>query len=249
MSGRSGVGGPGATSEQGRETIDQLADGSARLDLGRTARTGTPEAVYCGGKSIAQCVDIVRSLLAASTDAVIATRATPAHAVALVELAPPALDSRRAAPDAEAITLVWAPRPAGGGSVAVVSAGTSDLAVAAECETTLAALGHRPQRITDVGVAGLHRLTAAQDEITRHDLIVAVAGMEGALPTALAGLVAQPIIAVPTSAGYGTSFEGITAMLSMLATCSPGITVVGIDNGFGAAFAAHRMLGLRSGAA
>ena len=124
----------------------------------------------------------------------------------------------------------------------VVSAGTSDLTVAGECRLTLEALGHEVTSLTDVGVAGLHRLLSELDTLEPAEAIVTIAGMEGALPTVLAGLVAQPIVAVPTSVGYGTAFEGQTALLSMMTSCAPGIAVVGIDNGYGAACAAHRIL-------
>lgn len=208
-------------------------DGFARLDLARTHRTGLPEAVYCQGKTPAQVVAITERLLADGDDAVIATRVTDSQAALLDALAPVGVGAG---------IRSWRHRPSTGRRVAVVAAGTSDLPVADECRLTLTALGHDASAITDVGVAGLHRLTAALPDIERAELVIAIAGMEGALPTVLAGLVRQPIIAVPTSAGYGTSFEGVTALLGMLATCSPGITVVGIDNGFGAAYAAHRML-------
>jgi NCAIR mutase (PurE)-related protein len=216
-----------------RQARTAAIDGYARLDLDRTDRTGLPEAVYCQGKTTEQVVAIVERLLAESGDAVIATRATVEQVAALDALGPVA---------SGAGIRSWRHREPTGRRVVVVAAGTSDLAVADECRLTLAALGHEARAVTDVGVAGLHRLTAALPEIGEGELIVAVAGMEGALPTVLAGLVRQPIIAVPTSAGYGTSLEGVTALLGMLATCSPGITVVGIDNGFGAAYAAHRML-------
>lgn len=205
----------------------------ARLDLARSARTGVPEAIYCAGKTVDQVDAIVRRVLEDGDDALIATRVTADQAVVLDRLAP-------AGSGAGART--WRHRPATGSRVAVVAAGTSDLPVADECRLTLSALGHDAWAVTDVGVAGLHRLVAALPEIEGADLIVAVAGMEGALPTVLAGLVRQPIIAVPTSVGYGAGLEGVTALLSMLASCAPGIAVVGIDNGFGAACAAHRML-------
>ena len=123
-----------------------------------------------------------------------------------------------------------------------MSAGTSDVPVASEATLTLRALGHTVVPVTDVGVAGLHRLQSAITEFEHADVVIAVAGMEGALPTVLAGLTPQPIIAVPTSVGYGSAFEGLTALLTMTASCAPGIAVVGIDNGYGAACAAHRIL-------
>lgn len=215
---------------------DHLSDGSARIDLDRARRIDIPEAVYCAGKTTEQSVAIVERMLAAGTDAVLASRTTREQRAALTSVAPP---------DATGGTsMLWRPRAASGRTVGVVSAGTSDLAVAEECRLTLRAFGHDAELITDVGVAGLHRLQAALPEIEAHDVIVAIAGMEGALPTVLAGLVRQPIVAVPTSVGYGTSFEGVTALLSMMSSCSPGVSVVGIDNGYGAACAVHRVLGV-----
>ena len=206
----------------------------ARIDIGRSARIDIPEAVYCAGKTTEHCVAIVAEMLERGTDAVLATRTTPEQHAVLSTLDPD---------DATATALLWRPRPGTSRSVAVVSAGTSDLPVADECRLTLRAFGHDARLVTDVGVAGLHRLTSALPELDGQEVIVAIAGMEGALATVLAGLVPQPIVAVPTSAGYGTSFEGITALVSMMASCSPGIAVVGIDNGYGAACAAHRILG------
>ncbi|MEY2957734.1 MAG: hypothetical protein RLZZ01_302 [Actinomycetota bacterium] len=216
---------------------DHLPDGSARLDLDRVRRIDIPEAVYCAGKTTDQSVAIVDRMLSAGEDAVLATRTTEEQRAALRRLAEPAAEG--------GTSLLWRPRPDSGRSVAVVSAGTSDLPVAHECRLALTAFGHRTALVTDVGVAGLHRLTTALPEIRPHEVIVAIAGMEGALPTVLAGLVRQPIVAVPTSVGYGTSFEGVTALLSMMSSCSPGVSVVGIDNGYGAACAVHRILGAR----
>ncbi len=173
-------------------------------------------------------------MLADGDDAVLATRTTPEQHQAL----------RQLEPDAEsATTLSWRHRPATGHRVAVVAAGTSDLPVADETRITLESLGHQVDLVTDVGVAGLHRLLAVLPELDDAEVLIALAGMEGALPTVLAGLVPQPLIAVPTSVGYGTAFEGQTALMSMLTSCAPGIAVVGIDNGSGAACAAHRILG------
>lgn len=212
----------------------QATGREARIDLERTKRIDLPEAVYCEGKTVDQCVSIVTSMIANGEDAVIATRATPEQVVAL----------RQLEPASEAgTTLVWRPRAATSKTVAVVSAGTSDLPVAHEVATTLSAMGHEALMVTDVGVAGLHRLLTALPEFDDADVVIALAGMEGALPTVLAGLIAQPIIAVPTSVGYGTTFGGATALLSMMASCAPGIAVVGIDNGYGAACAAHRIVG------
>lgn len=208
-----------------------------RIDLSRTDRIDLPEAVYCEGKTVDQCVSIVSDMLARGTDAVVATRATEDQQHALAALKPGTHTGS---------TMVWRPRPPTGKRVAVISAGTSDLPVAHEVESTIAAMGHEPKMVTDVGVAGLHRLLDALPEFTDADVIIALAGMEGALPTVLAGLVRQPLIAVPTSVGYGTTFGGATALLSMMSSCAPGIAVVGIDNGYGAACAAHRIVGAGS---
>lgn len=225
-------------------------DAEVRLDRDRTRRIDLPEAIYCRSKTIEQCVAIVTDLLADDNatagsngdrpgDAIVATRATPEQYEALRALGPEASVGPATAGYA---TLSWRHRPSTGRSAAVVAAGTSDLAVASECRLTLEALGHSVETSTDVGVAGLHRLLEALPALGDVDVIVAVAGMEGALPTVLAGLVPQPIVAVPTSVGYGTAFEGQTALMSMMASCAPGIAVVGIDNGYGAACAAHRVL-------
>ncbi len=205
----------------------------ARLDLDRSGRIDLPEAVYCLSKTTAQCVEIVGSMLAEGEDAVIATRASAAQRTALAALSPDAHG---------ASTLIWRPRPPTGAAVALVAAGTSDLPVAEECRLTLEALGHRVTMAVDVGVAGLHRLLDVVPTLEDADVVVAVAGMEGALPTVLGGLIPHPLIAVPTSVGYGAAFEGQTALASMMTSCAPGIAVVGIDNGYGAACAAHRIL-------
>ena len=204
-----------------------------RLDVERSQRIGMPEAVLCEFKSVEQTTAAVQGLLETG-DAVVATRVTEAQRPELDALEPTIVDLT---------TMAWNPRPATGRSVAIVSAGTSDVPVASEAAVTLAALGHEVRRVTDVGVAGLHRLQSAIPEFEQADVIIAIAGMEGALPTVLAGLTGMPIIAVPTSVGYGTAFDGITALLTMMASCAPGISVVGIDNGYGAACAAHRILG------
>ncbi len=208
----------------------------ARLDFDRSERINLPEAVYCLHKTAEQCRAIVADFLAEGTDAVIATRATEAQQQALADLAPDA---------AAGGTFTWRHRPPTGATVAVVAAGTSDLPMADECRLTLEAMGHTTTAVTDVGVAGLHRLLTVLPELESADVLVAFAGMEGALPTVLAGLVAQPIIAVPTSVGYGTAFEGQTALHAMLTSCAPGVTVVNIDNGYGAACAAHRIVSAR----
>lgn len=192
-----------------------------------------PEAVLCEFKTVEQCVGAVTQLIDSTSDAVVATRITDQQRSELTSLRPDI---------AEATTMVWRPRQPSGGEVAIVSAGTSDTPIAAEAELTLVAMGHTASRTTDVGVAGVHRLHSAIESFADADAIIAIAGMEGALPTVLAGLVPHPIVAVPTSVGYGSSFEGISALLTMLSSCAPGISVVGIDNGYGAACAVHRIL-------
>ena len=204
-----------------------------RLDTDRSRRINMPEAIYCEGKTTEQCVQAVSEMLhnKSFTDAIIATRANSEQYSALLELNPTS---------AQGSTLSWRHRPTQNFTIGIVSAGTSDLPVANECKVTLEALGHVTFTITDVGVSGLHRLTEALPEIIKADIVIAIAGMEGSMPTVLAGLIPHPIIAVPTSSGYGSSLKGITAFLSMTASCAQGIAVVGIDNGFGAACAAHR---------
>ncbi len=214
--------------------------GHTRLDLDRTRRTGMPEAVYAEGKTTAECVEIVRALLdgdgAGGGDGpVIVTRCTADQLVALEVLAPTAHWSS---------TLTWRHAPRRDvAPVAVVSGGTSDAPVLDECCGTLEAQGIPTRAVRDVGVAGLHRLMDSLDELRHVSAVVVVAGMEAALATVLAGLIPAPIIAVPTSVGYGTTFEGMTALLSLLSSCAPGISVVGIDNGYGAAAAAVRIVG------
>lgn len=214
-------------------TEDSLTEPDARIDTDRTERIGIPEAVYCAAKTTEQCVAIVAEMLQRSKDAVIATRCTPEQREALLALAPQT---------AEGATLTWQHRARTGSRAALIGAGTSDLPVVQEAAATLRALGHDVDTILDVGVAGLHRTLDALPRIRRGDALIVAAGMEGALPTVLGGLVSAPIVAVPTSTGYGTSFEGMTALLGMLASCAPGISVVGIDNGYGAACALHRIL-------
>jgi len=210
----------------------------ARVDLDRTNRIDMPEAVYCAGKTVKQCTTIVTEMLEKGADAVVATRTTEAQRDALLSIDPPSQGEQSG-------TITWRHRPSTGSKAIVVTAGTSDLPVAGECQQTLTALGHQATLIVDVGVAGLHRLMGVLDRLHDSDVLIAVAGMEGALPTVLAGLVAQPVIAVPTSVGYGTAFGGQTALNSMLTSCAPGVAVVGIDNGYGAACAAHRILGMQ----
>ena len=224
---------------------DAVVDlGFARVDVGRTARTGDPEVVYGAGKSAEQTVAIVRTLLGAGVDR-------------------PALVTRASAATVEAVRAVWpdtlvepvagalavGPLPASRGLVLVVSAGTSDAPVAAEAAFVARAFGAGVERIDDVGVAGLHRLLAVRDRLDQADCLIVVAGMDGALPSAVGGLVGTPVVAVPTSVGYGTSYGGISALLAMLNSCAPGVVVCNIDNGFGAGVFAARVARGSAGAA
>jgi NCAIR mutase (PurE)-related protein len=209
--------------------------GYARPDTGREARLGLPEVVYGPGKTVEQIVGVVRSLLAANDGPVLVTRLAEDIAAA-VWVAVPGGEYDRAAR-----LLVWrpaAPRPF---RVVVASAGTSDGPVAAEAAAVATALGLAVRELRDVGVAGVHRLLAEADELAAADAVICIAGMEGALPSVVGGLVGCPVIAVPTSVGYGATLEGVTPLLAMLSSCAAGVVVVNIDSGFGAAVAAHRM--------
>jgi NCAIR mutase (PurE)-related protein len=209
--------------------------GDALVDHHRSLRQGMPEAVYGPGKTPDQVVRIVGELLQHGTDAVLLTRATAEQADA-AQLA-------HGAAHRTGTSLLWRrPEVHRAAHVLVVSAGTADQPVVEECLMTLAAHGFDPRHITDVGVAGLHRLLARLDDVTSADAIVVVAGMEGALASVIGGLTGAPIVAVPTSVGYGAGLDGVTALLAMHASCASGITVVGIDNGFGAACAIARMM-------
>ena len=207
----------------------------ARVDHHRQLRQGQPEAVFAPGKTPEQCAAIVAELLAQPGGGpVLLTRADDAQAAAAL--------ARAGGGVRAGATLVWRPAPERPGRVVVVTAGTADLPVAEECTTTLTAYGFRPHTLADCGVAGVHRLLAPLDDLAAADAVVVVAGMEGALPSVVGGITGCPVVAVPTSVGYGAAFEGVTALLGMLASCASGITVVGIDNGFGAACAVARLL-------
>ncbi|HET6707049.1 nickel pincer cofactor biosynthesis protein LarB [Amycolatopsis sp.] len=209
--------------------------GFARVDLDREHRQGLPEVVYGPGKTAAQIAAIVRTLLAHNTGPVLATRveAEAAHAV-LAEV-----PGGRYSPGAR--LLVWRPASTTAFTVAVAAAGTSDGPASEEAAEVAAAIGLAVDAVTDVGVAGIHRLLAEAERLREADAVIVVAGMEGALASAVGGLVACPVIAVPTSTGYGAGLEGVTALLAMHASCAAGITVVNIDSGFGAAMAAFRL--------
>ena len=212
--------------------------GFARVDTHRELRTGLPEVIYCPGKTPEQIREIARELLTHPGGPLLATRADEAAASAVREVAPDA----RYDPVARIIVLRPAPEEAPLGTVAVVTGGTSDLPVAREAVVTAEALGAKVALITDIGVAGLHRTLAAQGDLRAADVIIAVAGMEGALASVVAGLVSAPVVAVPTSIGYGSSFGGLAALLAMLNSCALGVAVMNIDNGFGAAVLATKIL-------
>jgi NCAIR mutase (PurE)-related protein len=210
--------------------------GFARVDLDRARRTGDAEVVYGEGKTPGQVIAILKALHDKHPErAVLATRLSE-EAMAQVATSLPEADLHAVA---RAATLGPLPEPRG--SVAVVSAGTSDAPVAAEAALTIKVHGSAVDLIEDVGVAGLHRLLAVQDRLERADCLVVVAGMEGALPSVVGGLTGVPLVAVPTSVGYGASFGGVAALLAMLNSCAPGVTVVNIDNGYGAGVFAARV--------
>jgi len=210
--------------------------GFARVDGHRALRKGFPEVIYCEGKTPAQVVKIARSILG-HNDNLLATRAGRETFRAVKRAFPRA----RYHEAARAITVTRQPRPKRGGTVAVLCAGTTDIPVAEEAAVTAEIMGNRVKRFYDVGVAGLHRLLALNSELLDASVLVVVAGMEGALPSVVGGLVDRPVIAVPTSVGYGASFGGIAALLAMLNSCASGVTVVNINNGFGAGYAASQM--------
>jgi NCAIR mutase (PurE)-related protein len=210
----------------------------AEVDLQRRARLGAPEIIYGAGKTVPQIAAIARKLHA-ENQPVLVTRVDAAKARALKRKLP----AGKYHPHAR--TFTWYSRQKKTSArpyrVGICAAGTSDHPVAEEAFVTLEFLGHRPSRFYDIGVAGLHRTLRRLAEIRRQDALIVVAGMEAALPSVLGGLVRQPLVAVPTSVGYGAHLQGLTAFLGMLNSCAPGITVVNIDNGFGAAYAIHRL--------
>ena len=212
--------------------------GFARVDHHRSLRQRVGEAVYGPGKTPQQCVDIVGELLSEQGGPVILTRASPEQTRAALDAFPEGTTSVTGA-----LALVaWRASPPRPGQVLVVTAGTADLPVAYECLAVLRAWGYEPNLLADCGVAGIHRILVSHEELSDADAVVVVAGMEGALASIVGGITPAPVVAVPTSTGYGAALEGITALLSMLSSCAAGITVVGIDNGFGAACAVARLL-------
>lgn len=224
----------------GSRGFDDL--GHSRPDTGREARMGLPEVVFGPGKTVAEIAGIVASLLAANDGPVLVTRVEPDVAAAV-------LTTVGGPVPGEYVTagrlLLWRPAAPRGFVLAVVSAGTSDGPVAEEAAEVARAVGLTVRRFADVGVAGVHRLLAVEAEIAAADAVVCVAGMEGALPSVVGGLVGVPVIAVPTSVGYGAALHGVTALLAMMSSCAAGMTVVNIDSGFSAAMAAFRIAASR----
>lgn len=216
--------------------------GFAQVDTHRALRKNFPEVIFGSGKSPEQVVKIAAKLFALGQP-VLATRINAEHARELRKKFKQAVYH----PLARCVTIEKKPLPKRAGFIAVVCAGTSDLPVAEEAAVTAEIMGNRVERVHDVGVAGLHRMLARLELLQRANVIVAVAGMEGALPSVVAGLVSKPVIAVPTSIGYGASFGGIAALLAMLNSCASGVTVVNIDNGFGAGYAASQINVLANG--
>jgi NCAIR mutase (PurE)-related protein len=225
---------------EGRTGVDQALDrlrnlpfedmGFAKLDHHRALRTGMPEVIFSAGKTTSQVAEIF-SRMALAGGNVLATRASREMYEAVSVLEPRAAFHETA----RAITLAQAPAVPGKATIGVVCAGTSDLPVAEEAVVTARLMGNTVELIADVGVAGIHRLLAQKASLQSARVLIVCAGMEGALPTVVGGLVNAPVLAVPTSVGYGASFGGVAALLGMLNTCSPNVSVVNIDNGFGAA--------------
>ncbi len=216
--------------------------GFARVDHHRALRQNLPESVYGPGKTAAQCVAITAELLAEAGGGPVVLSRADADQVQAVTAAHPGA-AVAGDPETAAAMVVWRSAPPRAETVLVVTAGTADLPVADECVATLAAFGWAAKLVSDVGVAGVHRLLAHLDELAAADVVVVVAGMEGALASVVGGITPAPVVAVPTSVGYGASLAGVTALLGMLASCAAGLVVTGIDNGFGAAHAVARILG------
>jgi pyridinium-3,5-biscarboxylic acid mononucleotide synthase len=233
--------------QKGEATVDDVVErlrhlpyediGCATIDHHRALRQGFPEVVFGESKSVSQIRQIIAALLAKGSN-VLVTRLSVDKALQITEDFPLA----RYHEDARCLTIEQNPvEIKGRGTILVISAGTSDIPVAAEAVVTARLLGNEVEQLIDVGVAGIHRLLGRKDLIFSASVLIVVAGMEGALPSVVGGMVNRPVIAVPTSVGYGASFGGIAALLGMLNSCASGVTVVNIDNGFGAAYAASLM--------
>lgn len=218
---------------------DESLDSMATLDLDRFGRQGLPEVVYAEGKTPEQVAHLLEKISEHAGTA-LATRVRPEHYQAVQELLPTSEYHRpaRVIQVGPNLRVPDVDEP----FVAIACAGTSDLPVADECAQVLLWAGYRVERVSDVGVAGIHRVLDSQQILDSAAVCVVVAGMDGVLPSVVGGLVASPVIAVPTSVGYGSSFQGLSPLLTMLNSCAPGVTVVNIDNGFGAAVAAHRFM-------
>lgn len=240
---QAGRGGPDGAGP-GQEVPPALPLGFATVDLDRPRRQGLPEVVYAPGKQPAEIATIAAALLDRTSGPVLVTRL---ESGAAAEVADELAAARRqgAVPagcyDARARLLCWRPARPDGWRVAVVTAGTADGPVADEAAAVARATGLQVAEFRDVGVAGLHRLLAVVGDIAAADVVIVIAGMEGALASAVAGLVGVPVVAVPTSTGYGAALDGITALLAMMTSCAAGVCVVNIDSGFGAAMTAHRL--------
>lgn len=233
--------------QQGTEPVDSALErlrhlpfediGDAVVDHHRALRQGFPEVIFGANKSVEQIERIIKAMLGKGSN-ILATRLGGEKAGQLLKIFP------NAQWHADAGCLTIEPKPvviSGKGTILVISAGTSDIPVAAEAVVTARIMGNRVEQLFDVGVAGLHRLLAKKELIYSASILIVVAGMEGALPSVVGGLVSRPVIAVPTSVGYGAAFGGIAALLGMLNSCASGVTVVNIDNGFGAGYAASLM--------
>lgn len=247
--------GEGAAAGDAAAEIPGLPLGFATVDLDRPRRQGLPEVIYAPGKQPAEIAAIAAALLDRTSGPVLVTRLEPVVAAEVAaEVAGELTDTpvrgvagaqgagaRAGNYDARARLLCWRPAPPDGWRVAVVTGGTADGPVADEAAAVARATGLRVTEFRDVGVAGLHRLLAVADDIAAADVVIVIAGMEGALASAVGGLVGVPVVAVPTSTGYGAALDGITALLAMMTSCAAGVCVVNIDSGFGAAMAAHRL--------
>ncbi len=217
--------------------------GYAKIDYRRALRNGFPEVIYCPGKSLEHLQGIIRDMMEKSSGNILASRADKAAYEAIAAVTTEAVYHEAAR------TVVVKRQPYGStkGHVLIISAGTADIPVAEEAAVTAEVLGNTVKRLYDVGVAGIHRLLSQVETMRDASVIIVIAGMEGALPSVVGGLVSQPVIAVPTSVGYGASFGGISALLGMLNSCASGVGVMNIDNGFGAACLANRIMKLCEG--
>jgi NCAIR mutase (PurE)-related protein len=229
--------------QQGDKTIEEAMKalkafpfediGYAKTDSHRALRKGYPEVIYCQGKTVKQVAGIVEKLMDHHRT-IIATRATEEIFKAIKKVRSDAVYRD----DARLVVIGEKPEPVTEGTILVITAGTSDIPVAEEAAITAESMGNRVERLFDVGVAGIHRLFGHVEQLHAANVVIVVAGMDGALPSIIGGVVDKPVIAVPTSIGYGASFNGLSALLTMLNSCAPGVVVVNIDNGFGAGYMA-----------